>query len=70
MDIIVAEDQLELNLNVTNLVGQMMKDQKLDLFKGKNTVELNAKDYAQGMYLIHLINSSKDINLEQKFIKQ
>jgi hypothetical protein len=70
VDIIVAEDVLDLNYKVSNIIGQAMKDEQIQLTKGRNTLVLDASNYAQGVYLIHLLNKQNGIRLESKFVKQ
>jgi hypothetical protein len=70
IDIMVVEDELSLNFRVTNIVGQQMKNAVETLLKGKNTIQLDATDYAAGMYILNLSNKERDINLDHKFIKQ
>jgi hypothetical protein len=70
IELFVAEEKLDLNFRVTNIVGQSMRDEYLYLTKGSHKIIMDATDYAAGMYLINMINKEYNINLDHKFIKQ
>ena len=70
IELYVAEENLDINMKVSNIVGQTMKDEFIHFIKGNHKIILDASDYAAGMYLLNFMNKEFNINLDHKFIKQ
>lgn len=62
-----APKDAELILNVADLQGKIVKQQKINAFKGSNYLSIEFPDVAAGMYFISLQNAR--VNLWQKIIK-
>lgn len=65
-----AASEQKIVLNVFNVIGQDMQQQTINLMPGIHTLELNATDYASGVYILNVTNTSNGNRLQTKFIKE
>jgi hypothetical protein len=60
----------KLNLDVFNAIGQSMFNATYEFNPGLNTIILDAAQYAKGMYIINLQNTSNGNKYQSKFVKE
>jgi hypothetical protein len=65
-----AATEQKIVLNVYNVIGQDMNQQTVNLMPGIHTLELNATDYAAGIYILNVVNTSNGNRLQTKFVKE
>jgi len=59
----------KLNLDVFNVVGQSMYNNTYELNAGLHTLVLDAADYAKGVYILNLQNTTSGNKYQSKFMK-
>jgi PKD repeat protein len=59
----------QLSLTVVNMVGQVVGSQTINAYAGKNIVQLNTDNLAQGVYTL-VLRDSKGVAKAQRLIKQ
>ncbi len=69
VEIHVAEQKVDYNLNVYNTSGQRVHNRTLSLGQGEHTVDIDLSQYAQGTYFITLNKPQSGILYETKIIK-
>lgn len=57
-------------LNVFNVIGQNMANQSVSLTSGIHTLNVNAADFAAGVYVLSLQNTSSGKKMQTKFVKE
>ena len=67
LDITLADNK-EVMLNIVNIAGAQVSTQQLELQKGNQIIEINATDYAPGIYMINL-QTDKQVQTI-RFVKQ
>jgi hypothetical protein len=65
-----AGEAQKLNLDVFNVVGQNMFNNVYELGAGLHTIVLDAVDYAKGVYILNLQNTTSGSKYQSKFIKE
>ena len=58
------------DMNVIDVVGRLMYDDMLELDAGLHTLQLNAKDYAHGVYIVNFKDITSGDVVQGKFVKQ
>ena len=64
----VAEQKVR--MDVFNVIGQYMLDRDMHLMPGIHTLEIDATDFATGMYIINMTNASNGNKHQAKFVKE
>ncbi|MEZ5199078.1 MAG: T9SS type A sorting domain-containing protein [Bacteroidales bacterium] len=60
---------MELIIDVFNINGQKLNQQKVNLGKGSHVLTLNSADLPGGVYLLSIISRDRKIIETRKFIK-
>ncbi len=60
----------KLNLDIYNVIGQSMFNNTFEFNAGLHTIVVDAKQYAKGMYILNLQNSSNGEKHQAKFVKE
>jgi|GEM_PF-3240263 len=70
LDFFVKEAEASFNIRILNAMGQLMRSEIRNMQSGLNKIEIDAGNYAQGAYIISIIDKSSGSVYEGKFIKQ
>ena len=65
-----AGSQQKIDLNVFNVIGQSMLNRIVDLNIGIHTLEVDAAEYAKGLYIIKINNINSGEKFNAKFMKE
>ena len=65
-----AGSQQKIDLNVFNVIGQSMLNLIVDLNIGIHTLEVDAAEYAKGLYIIKINNINSGEKFNAKFMKE
>jgi hypothetical protein len=65
-----AGSKQQVNMNIFNPIGQVMLNNSYDFEAGLHTIVVDAVEYAKGMYIINLQNTSSGGKFQSKFIKE
>ena len=66
----VSESKATFQVKVLNLLGQVMTTDLKTFSKGLNKFEIDASNYAQGAYVISIVNKVTSEAIDVKFVKQ
>jgi PKD repeat protein len=67
--VVEASKTSQLSLTVVNMVGQVVGSQTINAYAGKNTVQVNTDNLAQGVYTL-VLRDSKGVAKAQRLVKQ
>ena len=70
VELYLNESKATFQIKIVNLLGQIMTTDIKTFSKGLNKFEIDATNYAQGAYIISIINKSTLEAIDVKFIKQ
>ncbi|MCO5231413.1 MAG: T9SS type A sorting domain-containing protein [Chitinophagales bacterium] len=69
VEMAVVQDS-DFEVKIVNTLGQVMHSEIKPLVKGKNTFVIDAQKYAQGAYMISIVNKATLESFDAKFVKQ
>lgn len=67
--VVEASKTSQLSLTVVNMMGQVVGSQTINAYAGKNIVQLNTDNLAQGVYTL-VLRDSKGVAKAQRLVKQ
>ncbi len=70
VEMYVNESKATFHIKVVNLLGQIMTTDLKTFSKGLNKFEIDASNYAQGAYVISIVNKATSEAIDVKFVKQ
>ncbi|HUH75687.1 MAG TPA: T9SS type A sorting domain-containing protein [Chitinophagales bacterium] len=70
VEMYVSESNATFQVKVLNLLGQVMTSDLKTFSKGVNKFEIDASNYAQGAYVISIVNKTTSEAIDVKFVKQ
>lgn len=70
VEMYVSESKATFQVKVLNLLGQEMSTDLKTFSKGLNKFEIDASNYAQGAYVISIVNKTTSEAFDVKFVKQ
>ena len=59
--------EININISVTNNLGQVLYSEKEKLLKGKNTIKIPTKKYALGSYFLKITSDNTEVNMCKMF---